>query len=125
MYIIGRFSSPCHNIGCLVVWAVGLSPPSRPLREKVGHKCKSLWKFICDAYTYMGNIDEFTTTVHVESGINIKSHLLEIFDKKKPSCNILFPLECWCHLSKNENSHKLTMVILDQMIGGNMSLALQ
>ena len=77
MYIIGRFSSPCHNSGCLVVWAVGLSPPRVPLREKVGHKCKSLWKFICDAYTYMGNIDEFTTTVHVESGINIKSHLLE------------------------------------------------
>ena len=52
MYIIGRFSSPCHNSGCLVVWAVGLSPPRVPLREKVGHKCKRLWKFICDAYIY-------------------------------------------------------------------------
>ena len=34
MYIIGRFSSPCHNSGCLVVWAVGLSPPASPSVKK-------------------------------------------------------------------------------------------
>ena len=78
MYIIGRFSSPCHNSGCLVVWAVGLSPPPRPPPWKSGPQMQKTLKVHLWCI-YMGNIDEFTTTVHVESGINIKSHLLDMF----------------------------------------------
>ena len=41
MYIIGRFSSPCHNSGCLVVWAVGLSPPpASPSVKKLATNAK-------------------------------------------------------------------------------------
>ena len=67
---------PALNSGCSVVWAVGLYPtPPRPPPWKSGPKMpKSLKAHLwC---IYMGNIDEFRSTVHVESGINIKSHLL-------------------------------------------------